>query len=444
MRNTVYEVENLIKKIHEISDSQESKSDYKDYTVFTAIRKENDERTHTTLLYEILKPNLIPGIGDLFLRKFFEEVLQVEYTPRVKLIQELTIPKDDKDDNFGRIDLYIETHDASYPIEIKIYARDQNRQLKRYYDFAQNQKSKAKVFYLTLNGKQPSGESLDTLEPHNVVCISFATHIHHWLKSCMSSLAEKNNMKSLLGVIEQYKNLIEKITNQKMDESVMNEIIKVISKSKVNFETAAAISESLPRVKIQMMHKFLAFINKNLEEHIDTNYKGRFIKTNHYNDDLLIEEYYTSGRETYPSLGWVIKEYKIKGHKFTLELAFEISQDCFYYGIAIGELSDQYDKLDEFSLRKLKKYLSDEFDSNDQWRDMVNTAFENEYVWVWTKKLPCDTPIDFRNCNDYYRNLYDEKTYKEYMESILNEIKSNIDNILSTGLPLDISTIDID
>lgn len=444
MCNTVCEVENLIKKIHEISDSQESKSDYKDYTVFTAIRKENDERTHTTLLYEILKPNLIPGIGDLFLRKFFEEVLKVEYTPPVKVIQEHTIPIDDKDDNFGRIDLYIETHDASYPIEIKIYARDQNRQLKRYYDFAQNQKSKAKVFYLTLNGKQPSGESLDTLEPHNVVCISFATHIHHWLKSCMSSLAEKNNMKSLLGVIDQYKNLIEKITNQKIDETLMKKIIDVISESKNNFETAAAISEVLPRVKIQMMHKFLAFINKNLEEHIDTNYKGRFIKTNHYIDDLLIEEYYTSGRETYPSLGWVIKEYKIKGHKFTLELAFEISQDCFYYGIAIGELSGQYDKLDEFSLRKLKKYLSDEFNSNDQWCDMVNTAFENECIWVWTKKLPCDTPIDFRNCNDYYRNLYDEKTYKEYMESILNEIKSNIDNILSTGLPLDISTIDID
>ena len=146
MCNTVCEVENLIKKIHKISDSQESKSDYKDYTVFTAIRKENDERTHTTLLYEILKPNLIPGIGDLFLRKFFEEVLQVEYTPPVKVIQEHTIPIDDKDDNFGRIDLYIETHDASYPIEIKIYARDQNRQLQRYYEFAKNKKKQSKSF----------------------------------------------------------------------------------------------------------------------------------------------------------------------------------------------------------------------------------------------------------------------------------------------------------
>ena len=193
-----------------------------------------------------------------------------------------------------------------------------------------------------------------------------------------------------------------------------------------------------------MMHNFLNNIENKIEDYIDKNYKDRFIKTNHYKDDLLIEEYYTSGRETYASLGWVIKEYKIKGHKFTLELAFEISQDCFYYGIAIGELSGQYDKLDKFSLRKLKKYLSDEFNSNDQWCDMVNTAFENESVWVWTKKLPCDTPIDFRNCNDYYRNLYDEKTYEEYIESILNEIKSNIDNILSTGLPLDISTIDID
>ena len=147
MCNTVCEVKNILEKIHdEITVSQESKSDYKDYTVFTAIRKENDERTHTTLLYEILKPNLIPGIGDLFLRKFFEEVLNVEYTPPVKVIQEHTIPKDDKDDNFGRIDLYIETHDASYPIEIKIYARDQNRQLQRYYEFAKNKKKQSKSF----------------------------------------------------------------------------------------------------------------------------------------------------------------------------------------------------------------------------------------------------------------------------------------------------------
>ena len=48
-------------------------------------------------------------------------------------------------------------------------------------------------------------------------------------------------MKSLLGVIEQYKNLIEKITNQNMDETLMKKIIDVISESKINFETAAAI-----------------------------------------------------------------------------------------------------------------------------------------------------------------------------------------------------------
>ena len=57
----------------------------------------------------------------------------------------------------------------------------------------------------------------------------------------MSSLAKKNNVKSLLGVIEQYKNLIEKITNQNMDETLMKKIIDVISESKINFETAAAI-----------------------------------------------------------------------------------------------------------------------------------------------------------------------------------------------------------
>lgn len=115
-------------------------------------------------------------------------------------------------------------------------------------------------------------------------------------------------MKSLLGVIDQYKNLIEKITNQNMDETLMKKIIDVISESKINFETAAAISEVLPRVKIQMMHNFLNNIENKIEDYIDKNYKDRFIKTNHYKDDLLIEEYYTLDKETYPSLGWVIKE----------------------------------------------------------------------------------------------------------------------------------------
>ena len=115
------------------------------FTVFTALRNETDEeKAHTTFLYEILRPDGLHGMGDIFLNDFFTTVLGEHYQPGAKVNQEYHI--DSNDDNYGRPDLCIETSTDCFPVEIKIYAQDQPKQIERYFEFAKR-KSKTPNFF---------------------------------------------------------------------------------------------------------------------------------------------------------------------------------------------------------------------------------------------------------------------------------------------------------
>ena len=153
--NSFQELFNYIKTILEI---KQKNNHYRanNFTVFSALRNETDEEnTHTTFLYEVLRPDGQHGMKDTFLKDFFKTVLKVDnYDKTAKIFQECHI--DPKDDNYGRLDLCIETDSARYPIEIKIYADDQDHQMERYHKFAKRKSNVSQVYYLTLNGHPPS------------------------------------------------------------------------------------------------------------------------------------------------------------------------------------------------------------------------------------------------------------------------------------------------
>lgn len=92
--------------------------------------------------------------------------------------------------------MYIKTEYCVYPIEVKIYAMDQDKQVYRYFCCANKEKpqdtnksnEKNTVFYLTLNGSDPSDDSLFDLKNDfktnknwPVKCISFSCDILNWL-----------------------------------------------------------------------------------------------------------------------------------------------------------------------------------------------------------------------------------------------------------------------
>ena len=131
----------------------------KNFNVFSLLGFERQEvNVHCRMLYEILNPSGSHGCGDIFLKSFFERVLRKPYPKGGATIRrEASIGR--TSGISGRIDLLIEGSDICYPIEVKVDAPDQPAQIARYDSFAKKRARESQVFYLTLDGSEPSEDS---------------------------------------------------------------------------------------------------------------------------------------------------------------------------------------------------------------------------------------------------------------------------------------------
>ena len=382
---------------------------HNNFTVFSALRNETDEdKTHTTFLYEILRTDGMHGMGDVFLKSFFETVLNLPYSPTARIYQEYHIHSDD---NYGRSDLCIETASDRYPIEIKIYAHDQDCQIDRYVKFARKKSKTSKVYYLTLDGHSPS--SCSKSNEDDFVCISFAEDIHKWLTTCIEIASHDKN---IVDVLNQYRTLLNKLTNVKEDDIYMNAVEKIICSSKENYECAMALEQGLLAVRLNTKKTIFEKIKEHLSACINCDYNISDIK------------------KSTCSLTYEIKS----AEKITLQLVFEISVDTFYYGVRI--ITKDNKKLPDNFIKKYKKFIMCLYDNND-WQDWVNKIPEEpkQKNWVWWRWLPSkEEQIDFSKCaGENYIKLYDATEFNKIMNKIYLDIDSNLDFILKNGVPKD-------
>lgn len=403
-----------------------------DFTVFTALRNETDEeKTHTTFLYEILRPNGTHGMGDAFLKDFFSTVLKIDnYDSSARIYQECSFKS--SDDNCGRIDLLIETSSARYPIEIKINADDQERQVSRYNKFAKEKSDISKVYYLTLNGYLPSKNSLDNLDAEDVIRVSFAKEIYTWLNNCVV-VANLNHAQDVAVAIQQYQTLLMKLTDGQQDDAYMDAIKKTISASRENYECAAAIERSLVSVRTEKFKKLFKDIsdylcdNKLIKKHLSENVHPEYTSSlyNEDNEDLKrkIEVYYSSCRNTWPGLCVEIK----RNDDFRVFLEIEV-EDNLYYGVTI------FDKdMNKITSKSRKTGVCDIFD-NDNWKAYVDDFFKANRRFIWWEYLPeQNTPLNLWQCTGLYINMYDDEGYKDILNKITKKLGDNLECILETG-----------
>lgn len=372
------------------------------FNVFSILGRESDEvHTHCRLLYELLNPNGSHCMGDVFLRTFFETVLRRDYpaeTPRVW--REYVFPN-------GRIDLLIESKDFSCPIEVKIYAREQELQVKRYADFAAGRAEDWQIYYLTLYGDEPSEYSTGGETESAVTCISFVRDIARWLDLCQKTA---KSIPAIFEIIRQYRALITKLTGDKYGDEFMA-IQKLVQDSKDSFESAVAISKALTKAKAEMMCR----IFRDIEAHIGD--KLPKIRSNYQEK---ADAYYGGGRNgKLPSLSYLVAE---KGEQI-LSLQFEVDWKL-YFGLFFFRKEDgRYVQTQR--TESLKQAFPEKV-----WNFRQSS---NQTDWtIWWEYLPGDGSIDFRNCNDAFSSLYDEDYYAKIMEQIRMEIDCCI-----TKLPIE-------
>lgn len=402
------ELFSYIKTILELKKKAAPKNN--SFTVFSVLGNETDEdKTHTTFLYEILKPNGLHGMGDVFIKTFFETVLNQSYSNSAQISKQHNI--DSNNDNYGRIDLCIETSKNRYPIEIKIYAPDQDHQIDRYVKYAKEKSETSKVYYLTLDGHTPS--SCDQSSEDDFICISFAEHISKWLTNCIDIARHDKNV---VDVLNQYLTLLNKLTSSEQSDIYMDAIEKLISSSKDNYECAVAFEKGLVAVRTSKIKQIFDNIKAHLSDRIECNY-----------DESELNMFYKEKNPYHALTGEIKTEGNIR-----LELAFEISVEGFYYGVAI-DIPNVPQPEGNSIIQERKEFIKSLYNNAD-WKDWVDRI---KGCWVWWKWLPSkNEKINFSNCSgENYLKLYDAVEFNKIMENIYDDIDSNLSFIIKNGVP---------
>lgn len=247
------------------------------FNIFSILGMQRDEtRTHSRFLAELLSPKGRHGEGSVFLRDFIHETLglQTEIGLPVRVTRELPTEAQ------RRVDLVVETSELLLGIEVKVDADDQPAQLFDYYRELEQRARGRKDFvlvYLTLNGKAPSARSLNGLPPGQVLCLSFAQDVRHWLQRCHALSLKKPE---LAHAIMQYQRLIETLTGA--DHSMTSILARQLSHNSEDLKTALAVQSALPKAKSAVMLRFWQELCDRLEQALGISaevYNSRNLRT---------------------------------------------------------------------------------------------------------------------------------------------------------------------
>lgn len=399
------QVANILDMRNKVANARSDK-----FNIFTVLDMETKEvNTHCRLIYELLSPDGQHGMGRAFLDEFFDMVLHKPAPEFVMIKREYAINAL-ADDEYGRIDLLLEGKGFCYPIEVKIYADDQSRQIERYNNFALKEKNN-QVYYLTLDGHEPSTNSLGNLEENAVECLSFATDIRGWLIRC-GEIAWWSPAVS--EIIRQYISLIDKLTGNVQEDEYMSMIKNMVGVSKENYQSAFAIEHALKLVRTEMMQRVFSEIENHIGDRLSL-----FRPQRNYVD--LSKKYYESNRRVWPGLSYLLNTCG----DYNIALRFEVEEN-FYYGVVF--FKNDWDQVPKEADKILNAF------SNEDWRKTVKSYKRNDW-WLWYKYLPSkEKRINFRNGNENYSDLYDSEGYSKIMQEVFMEIDTQLESIRNTGL----------
>jgi hypothetical protein len=222
----------------------------------------NEVRTHSAFISELLDPVGSHGQGDVFLRKFLEIVsdqlsdFDINDLCKATVTKEMYISQIDKNySEGGNIDILIKietkTNQIKFiKIENKIYARDQENQLLRYFKY--ETKSTIALFYLTLSGTSPDKFSTGNLKENDYKIISYKHTIKSWLAKC-NDCNKSDDKQIIRNSINQYSNLINMLI---MNDNDMLKTMDLLKSKKENLELAKEIKTAYEKLVINKVAEF--------------------------------------------------------------------------------------------------------------------------------------------------------------------------------------------
>ena len=236
-----------------------ARSTGENFNIFQILRVGHLEvTTHSPVLAELLNPKGNHGQGAVFLRLFLaqfdvhgfdaeSETATIEMEVYAGLVTEKS---------GGRIDIVVQDGKGStILIENKINAVDQDNQMVR----CRDSDLKAHLFYLTLDGRQPSNLSEDELNRIQCKCISYDENILTWLKDCRNHAA---CLPVVRETITQYIHLIEALTHQSTTILMNKELIEEIIKTPESLRAFYTLREADVAVRTELIARLDAKLDE--------------------------------------------------------------------------------------------------------------------------------------------------------------------------------------
>ncbi len=372
------------------------------FNIFSILDMERKEvKTHSNFIYELLNPKGSHNQGDIYLNLFFKSVLDLDYD----ISSVCQVVQEDTTSEKRRIDFTLETSKYQIGIEMKIDYKDGKSQLFDYfYELKRRLKKEqsAKLFYLTLDGKEPNDISISKsdkkLKSRDYKLISFNQDIIKWLEECIKESATNTTIREAL---IQYLNLVNKITNKsnsKGRKKAMNDLLFNSENLKVYLEAQNYVVDA----KIELQCRFWDVLIKKLDaSNLYFEFKDAYQSKNIRE---AVKKYY-------------IQKKNNRGYEYILDLdekedlciSITLENYVYYAVVSRKDNSTYFDKIksikewDDFKENYCDDYTSEKLNFNDL----------------------LDTPIVLQ--------FFDDKILNKIVDEIVNElqdIKQQIDKII--------------
>lgn len=388
-----------------------------DYNVFRILKISAKEVIMCRFLADLLNPEGQHGCGILFLKSFMQDVLK-EYSMSDILLAHTEVAEEYMIDNERRIDIVIQNSCFFIPIEVKIYADEQEGQCYDYYKYAKN----ARIVYLTRFGNVPSEYSrkekagTGILAIDHIQCISWAGDIYRWLNKLIVQLTEP-----VKSIVMQYIDAIYVMANER-NRKIMEKNLEILYESPDYFRAGVAIEKSMKTAKITLMRLVFDDLKKEMER-ITSKYGLEFEEEFRYftYEEKCNEKFYDRNASTCPGLNYIVKRVKLCPKNIQMWFRIEV-QDNLYAGIVLFDTRNgcEVDEITEQMLEQIAQYLNEDIITPMGW--WVSWCYPNGKIQDgYYENVP-----DFKHMNSCAVSLVDKQNRMEFVKNAVKNFEEHI------------------
>lgn len=398
-----------------------------EYNIFNVLEVNAKEVIMCRFLADLLNPAGQHGCGILFLKSFLRDILK-EFRMSDTLLAHTDVIKEFMIAQDRRIDIVIRNTYFLIPIEVKIYAEEQEGQC---YDYFENAKN-APMVYLTRFGNFPSEYSrkkrggTDILSLDRIRCISWAEDIGGWLTGLLVQLEEP-----IASIVRQYIDAIYDVADER-DKKVMEKNVEVLYQSPEFFRAGIEVEKVMKTAKL----KLIRLVFEDFKEEMKTvtlRYGLELEKDANYYvyEEKCNDKFYEGSGTTCPGLNYIVKNATFSFENQHIQMWFRIEVEyTLFAGIALFDtkakpkdgISRGYevDQITEEMIEQVAQYLD---------RDII--APVNWWVTWCYPNGKCqdgyyDDVPDFKNMNPCAIRLVDVQKWKEFVKNAVKNFEEHI------------------